>query len=93
MSKVACGTLVPAGIAENASWETIKEYVEFCKKVGLPTTLADLQVELTEENLQLIADNVSQPELVREPFEISSDMLKEIVKAADAIGHHITDGM
>ena len=90
--KVAFGTLCQL-VAENASWETIKEYVEFCKKVGLPTTLADLQVELTEENLQLIADNVSQPELVREPFEISSDMLKEIVKAADAIGHHITDGM
>ena len=57
-------------------------------EVGLPTTLADLQVDVTEENLQLIADNASLTELVREPYEITNEMLKNIVKTADAIGQY-----
>lgn len=85
--KVAFGTLCQM-VAENVPSEMIEEYVLFCMEVGLPTTLADLQVELTEENLQLIADNASQTELVREPYEITNPMLKDIVKAADALGRY-----
>ena len=85
--KVAFGTLCEL-VAENAPSDVVEEYVLFCMEVGLPTTLEDLQVELTEENLQLIADNASLPELVREPYEITNEMLKNIVKAADAVGRY-----
>lgn len=85
--KVAFGTLCEL-VAENASSSVIEEYVHFCMKIGLPTTLEDLQIELTEENLQLISDNASQTELVREPYKITNQMLKDIIKAADAIGHY-----
>lgn len=85
--KVAFGTLCEL-VAENAPSEIVEEYITFCMEVGLPTTLEDLQVELTEENLQLIADNASLTELVREPYEITGEMLKNIVKAADALGRY-----
>lgn len=85
--KVAFGTLCEL-VAENAPTDVIEEYVTFCMKVGLPTTLQDLQVELTDENLQLIADNASMPELIREPYEITNQMLQDIVKAADAVGRY-----
>ena len=85
--KVAFGTLCEL-VAENVPSGVVEEYVRFCMKVDLPTTLEDLQVELTEENLQLIADNASQTELVREPYEITNQMLKDIVKAADAVGRY-----
>jgi Glycerol dehydrogenase and related enzymes len=85
--KVAFGTLCEL-VAENAPSEVVEEYISFCMEVGLPTTLADLQVDVTEENLQLIADNASLTELVREPYEITNEMLKNIVKTADAIGQY-----
>ena len=84
---MAFGTLCEL-VAENAPSEVVEEYISFCMEVGLPTTLADLQVDVTEENLQLIADNASLTELVREPYEITNEMLKNIVKTADAIGQY-----
>lgn len=85
--KVAFGTLCQL-VAENAASETVEEFIAFCMEVGLPTTLEDLCVETTDENLQIIAENASQTELVREPYNITLPMLKDIVKAADAIGHY-----
>ena len=79
----ATGTYEAAGATFYTLDEATKEYKE--EEI---TTLADLQVDLTEENLQLIADNASLTELVREPYEITNQMLKNIVKTADAIGRY-----
>lgn len=85
--KVAFGTLCQM-VAENTPRKIVEEYIRFCMKVGLPVTLQDLYVENTESNIQIIADNASQTELVREPYEITTQMLKDIIKAADALGQY-----
>lgn len=83
--KVAFGTLCQM-VAENTPSYITEEFITFCMSVGLPITLEDLLVEPSEENLQIIADNASQTELVREPYTITNDMLKDIIKTADALG-------
>lgn len=89
--KVAFGTLCQM-IAENTDKAVVEEYVRFCMAVGLPTTLEDLYVDKTPENVQKIIENVSYSELIREPFEITRDMLANIIITADAVGHFYKNG-
>ncbi len=85
--KVAFGTLC-AWVAENAPSEIVEEYITFCMEVGLPTTLEDLQVELTEKNLQLIASTTfpdpTRPRTLRDHRRNAEKHLK----AADALGRY-----
>lgn len=87
--KVAFGILCELAL-ENAPEEFIREVVGFMLAVGLPCTLADLDVEPTEENIRAIARKTAvENKLIQaEPFVITEDGVYNAILAADALGRH-----
>ncbi|GHU61392.1 glycerol dehydrogenase [Clostridia bacterium] len=85
--KVAFGIICQL-IAEDASEELIEEVAKFCVDVGLPITLEELFVEPTEENLQTIAKGSLNSFWSAEPFNVTEDMIVDIILAGDAIGRY-----
>ena len=57
-------------------------------EVGLPTTLEELDVEATPENVMTIADTVvnNNKLIYAEPFKITLDFVYNSIMAADAMG-------
>ena len=64
--------------------------MDFCNEVGLPTTLEELDVEATPENVMTIADTVvnNNKLIYAEPFKITLDFVYNSIMAADAMGHY-----
>lgn len=87
--KVAFGVLCQL-IAENRDPVHINEVYAFCASVGLPITLADLQVEATEENIRVIAENSMHSCWENEPFDVTVEMVKTAITMADAFGHRFS---
>ncbi|SDF56654.1 glycerol dehydrogenase [Sporolituus thermophilus] len=86
--KVAFGTLVQL-VLENRSTGEINEVLEFCGKVGLPVTLAEIGVsQITEEKIWKVAQTACAPgeTIHNEPFPVSPEMVYAAIMAADALG-------
>ena len=91
--KVAFGIICQL-VLENASKELIDKIVRFMIAVDLPVTLAQLNIEMSEENLNIIADHTinHNPLIHHEPHIVSEQSVKDIIKAADKIGRNYLEG-
>lgn len=88
--KVAFGTITQLAL-ENAPLEEIKTVIEFCKSVGLPTTLAELDAaSVTEEQLRQVAEAATaEGETIHNmPFEVTADDVYAALVTADKLGQH-----
>lgn len=86
--KVAFGTLAQL-VLENAAMLEIEEVIDFCVKVGLPVTLAQVGLkELPGEMLERIALRAIQPgeSIHNEPFEVTSTRVADAILKADELG-------
>lgn len=86
--KVAFGTLVQL-VLEGQPQSQIDEVLNFCSRVGLPTTLAELGLgQATREKIQNVAERATAPgeTIHNEPFEVRPDMVADAIWAADALG-------
>lgn len=79
---VAYGTLVQL-IIEQRCTDEIAEYYQFFQKVGLPTSLGDLGIDIGDhEALWKVAQVASKSYCVNEPFYIDPDMIYDGIIAA-----------
>jgi glycerol dehydrogenase len=86
--KVSFGTLVQL-VLEGRSPAEVDEVLDFCVKVGLPVTLAQLGVaNPTEEKLRSVAKaTTAEGETIHnEPFPVTADDVYSAIVAADALG-------
>lgn len=86
--KVAFGTICQL-VMENRPMEEIDQVVQFCKDMGLPTTLADLGIEdVGQENLMKVAGkSIEEGGLIHgEPFPVTAEMVCDAMLTADAVG-------
>jgi len=93
--KVAFGTLTQL-ILENASTEELDTICEFCTQVGLPITLAQLDVrENIEEKMRKTAEAAcATGETIHNmPFTITPDSVYAALIAADQYGTHFLDSV
>jgi glycerol dehydrogenase len=85
---VAFGTIFLL-VLENRPQEEINEVVQFCRSVGLPTTLADLGLaNISREELMRVAQAASAPKesIHTEPFPVTADDVLAAILVADRIG-------
>lgn len=88
--KVAFGVLVQL-VLENASMEELNEVLYFCNEVGLPTTLADLNMSNVSKEKLMEAAKLSclEGETIHYmPFKVTEEDVYAAVLAADAIGEN-----
>ena len=86
--KVAFGTLVQLVLEGKASTE-INEVLTFSHAVGLPITLADIGLLASDADmLDAVAKrSTADTETIHnEPFEVQSEMVRDAIRAADALG-------
>lgn len=86
--KVAFGTLAQL-VLENAATSEMEEVMDFCSRVGLPFTLAQIGLDdLPREVLEKIALHATRPgeSIHNEPFEISPARVAEAILTADRLG-------
>ena len=89
--KVAFGTLCQL-IMEERDPALIKEVFEFCKSVGLPTTLEEIGLTKEDEDkLKQAAAVAADPagHSKNEPFKVSQDMVYQAMLKVDEIGHSL----
>jgi len=93
--KVAFGTICQL-VMENRPMEEIDEVIEFCRSVGLPTTLKDLGIaEVSKEDLMKVAELAIAPgsTMHGEPFEVTPEMVYEAMVTADELARLYDDGI
>ncbi|MBV8989537.1 MAG: glycerol dehydrogenase [Solirubrobacterales bacterium] len=75
-------------VLEGRSEELINEVVDFCLRVGLPVTLADIGVDADAAALGPVAEAACAEEetIHNEPFPVTPEMVVAAMLAADAIG-------
>jgi glycerol dehydrogenase len=76
-------------ILEGAPRATVEEVLGFSSEVGLPITLAEIELlKLTREQLDPIARRATAPgeTIHNEPFEVTPEMVADAILAADAMG-------
>ena len=86
--KVAFGTLVHL-VLENAPMAEIEEVLNYCRRVGLPTTLNDLGVhEVTDEKVRAVAElSCAEGETIfNMPFEVTVEDVFAAIYVADELG-------
>jgi glycerol dehydrogenase len=86
--KVAFGTIAQL-VLEDASDEDIFEVIEFCKSVGLPTTLGDLGVkDPTPEKMRAVAEaSCAEGETIHNMHvEVSVEKVMAAICVADRLG-------
>lgn len=90
--KVAFGVLCQLAL-ENRDKHEIETVIKFSKSVGLPVTLEDLGViEVTVEKLRAAARAVMHsPLILREPFDVTEDMIFSAILSADSLGKMYKD--
>ena len=91
--KVAFGLLCQL-VLENAPKELIDRIVRFEMAVDLPVCLAQINIEPSEENLNIIADHVINHNVLinNEPHIVNEDVIKQCILAADRIGRSYLEG-
>lgn len=86
--KVAFGTLTQI-VMENRSTGQLNEVLEFCVKVGLPVTLAEVGVvNPTPDKLMKVARAAAAPGGIMHnmPFPVTPETVYRAIVAADAVG-------
>lgn len=86
--KVAFGTLTQL-VLENAPLDEIETVVNFCRSVGLPTTLAGMGItEITKERLGVVAEKAcAEGETIHNmPFKVTIDSVVAALLTADKLG-------
>lgn len=86
--KVAIGTITQI-VMENRSRAEIEQVLSFCLQVGLPVTLADINVkEVTREKMLKVAQAACEEGGIMHnmPFPVDPEMVYNAMLAADAIG-------
>lgn len=86
--KVSFGTLAHL-VLEDHPREEMEEVLDFCTRVGLPVTLAQLGLrEFSREKIRRVAEKVCEPGMMihNMPFPVTPDMVYDAILAADAIG-------
>ncbi len=86
--KVAFGTLTQL-VLEGRPIEQIEQSSRFCRRVGLRTTLAELDLaDVSHDGLQRVAEAACAPHETNHtmPFAVSPDMVLDALLAADAYG-------
>lgn len=76
-------------VLENAPNQEIEELLDFSLSVGLPVSLADLDVkEVNYEDILKVAEKACIPEesIHAMPFEVTPESVAQAIIAADAIG-------
>ena len=63
--------------------EALRRAYSFCKSVGLPTKLADIDVT-PEEMQRVLVETEKSPELVRTPYKVTKEMLYDAVLRLEA---------
>ncbi len=89
--KVAFGALVHL-VLENAPIEELKKNIGYCKTVGLPTCLKDLNIaEVTEEKIMAVARaSCAEGETIHNmPFEVSPCDVFAAILTADRLGEAV----
>lgn len=90
--KVSFGLLVQL-IVEGRPIAEISEVVDFCRTVGLPTTLAELSLSAADtETLQRVAERTVAPQesAHNEPFQVTADIILDGIIAADRFGSSVS---
>lgn len=93
--KVAFLTLTQL-VLECRPKETIQQVYDFCHKVGLPTTLADLNIDKVAPEMLMEAVRLScLPGKImhNHAFPITDEMVYDAVIAADALGKRVKQGL
>lgn len=87
--KVAFGTMVHLLVEDNK--EEALRVAQFNKAVGLPTTLRDLHVDLTDEKLQLLVGNCLEQGNTcwNVGPRLTADTLRAAITEADKLGGSI----
>jgi glycerol dehydrogenase len=88
--KVAFGTLAQL-VLENAPKEEYEEVLEFCLKIGLPVSLADIGApNITDEELYEVAKKACIPEesIYAMPFPVTVESVAAAIKVADKLGRN-----
>lgn len=84
--KVAFGVVCQL-VLENAPEALVDQVLGFMVRIGLPVTLAQLDVEPTEENIMAIAQKTTDGPLVhQEPFVVTTQLVYSAILAADELG-------
>ena len=84
--KVAFGVLVQL-VLENADLEEIQPVIDFCKSVGLPTTLKQLGVKRTDGLMEVAKASCAEGETIHNmPFEVTPEMVYAAIVVADKMG-------
>lgn len=86
--KVAFGTIVQL-VLENRDIIEIKEIINFCKKLGLPTTLLEMGIKdnINEKIEKVAAASCNEGETIHNfPYEIVPEMVYNAILLADKLG-------
>ncbi|HPU49377.1 MAG TPA: glycerol dehydrogenase [Syntrophomonadaceae bacterium] len=86
--KVAFSTIVQL-VLENRPTEEIFEVIDFCRAVGLPTTLRELGIGSADpERLRQVARAATAPDetIHNMPFPVTEEAVLNAIIAADALG-------
>ena len=84
--KVAIGLLTQLAVEGRPSSE-FRDVVEFCRAVGLPTTLADIGLgDVSEDDLQIVGERTVAPGETahNEPFPVTPELISDGIRAADS---------
>lgn len=90
--KVAFGVICQM-VMEDTPKDLFEKVMNFCIDVGLPTTLEDMDVDPTPENIMTIADTVVNHNklIYAEPFKVTLEFVYNSILAANAMGHYYKD--
>ncbi len=89
--KVAFGVLVQL-VLEHSPIEELREVINFCKEVGLPTTLAGLNIKkVSNEKLMEVANlSCAEGETIHNmPFKVTAKDVYAAILTADALGREL----
>ncbi|MEW5734366.1 MAG: glycerol dehydrogenase [Thermodesulfobacteriota bacterium] len=86
--KVAFGVLASLFLTDQPP-EVMEQVYSFCERIGLPTTLSDLNMDgLSRADLLRVGEKACAPEesMHNEPWEVSPEIIADVMQAADAWG-------
>lgn len=92
--KVAFGVICLL-VLEGRAYEEITSVARFCRSLGLPTRLADLNLaNTTLEDLGRVAEAALAPGSAtwKVPVPLSANIVRDAILAADAIAHQLDQG-
>ncbi|MFY9446244.1 MAG: glycerol dehydrogenase [Dethiobacteria bacterium] len=83
-------------VLEGRPREELDEMMRLCLKLGLPMTLADLNMaDITEDELKIVGEGTCKigSTAHNEPFKVTPDEVVAAIKATDAIGQDYKKGI